>query len=227
MTTTSTKSISTTTTPPKPQITLEKHTALSPSQTSKINTLLTRAFLTDPVTNYALHHLPPSARPAATHHLFRLSTSVALGQGAEIYTARLASAPNPPSPTPQDPFDPQTTALILPPGHSLDTPTPLTLLRILLNLTLPTALLHLGTRLFHLALALPRALAPPKADTFRLPGQKYFYVFQVATAAEHRGKGLAAEVLREVQGRAREVGCPVWIEASNEGARRLLAKNKG
>jgi ribosomal protein S18 acetylase RimI-like enzyme len=54
--------------------------------------------------------------------------------------------------------------------------------------------------------------------------EPYFYLWFIATATEHRGKGLSSELLRRIQGRAQQAGLPVWLEASTEYSYRLYEK---
>lgn len=67
------------------------------------------------------------------------------------------------------------------------------------------------------------ATMPVKKSVFP-NGETYFYVFLVGASAAHRGKGLAPGLIRKLQERARDEGKPIWLEASNEGARAVYLK---
>jgi ribosomal protein S18 acetylase RimI-like enzyme len=54
--------------------------------------------------------------------------------------------------------------------------------------------------------------------------QNCYYVFFVATSAEHRGRGLSSALLREAQATAAQNGLPLWLEATTEYSWKLYSK---
>ncbi|KAJ5750596.1 Acyl-CoA N-acyltransferase [Penicillium manginii] len=55
-----------------------------------------------------------------------------------------------------------------------------------------------------------------------LHGEKrYYYVFSIGTEYDHRGKGLAKEIMRYHQNIARSENLPIWLEATTPGSRHL------
>lgn len=67
------------------------------------------------------------------------------------------------------------------------------------------------------------ATTPAKKSTFPA-GETFYYVQLIGAAEGHRGKGLAPALIRELQARAEKEGKKVYLEASNEGARRVYEK---
>ncbi|KAJ5084888.1 hypothetical protein NUU61_009467 [Penicillium alfredii] len=55
-----------------------------------------------------------------------------------------------------------------------------------------------------------------------LRGQKrYYYIFSIGTEYEHRGKGLAKAIVRDVQLTAKREHMPIWLEATTPNSRNL------
>lgn len=67
------------------------------------------------------------------------------------------------------------------------------------------------------------ATTPIKKSTFS-NGETFFYIQFIGAGAQHRGKGLAPGLIEKLQERATEEGKPIYLEASNEGARRVYEK---
>jgi len=67
------------------------------------------------------------------------------------------------------------------------------------------------------------ATTPSKKVTF-FNGETFFYVQLIGAGSQHRGKGLAPALIRRLQERASGEGKPIYLEASNEGARRVYEK---
>ncbi|CAI7661545.1 unnamed protein product [Penicillium pancosmium] len=51
--------------------------------------------------------------------------------------------------------------------------------------------------------------------------QRYYYVFSIGTEHDHRGKGLAKEIMRYHQSIARSENLPIWLEATTPSSRHL------
>ncbi|KAJ5590342.1 hypothetical protein N7450_004314 [Penicillium hetheringtonii] len=55
-----------------------------------------------------------------------------------------------------------------------------------------------------------------------LHGQKeYYYIFSIGTEHEHRGKGLARQIIQYHQKIARAENLPIWLEATSPSSRHL------
>ena len=67
------------------------------------------------------------------------------------------------------------------------------------------------------------ATMPSKKKTFP-NGETCFYVQLIGAGSKHRGKGLAPALIKDSQERAKEERKPIYLEASNEGARRVYEK---
>jgi GNAT superfamily N-acetyltransferase len=67
------------------------------------------------------------------------------------------------------------------------------------------------------------ATTPAKKSTFP-NNETFFYIQLIGAATAHRGKGLAPALIRKLQEQARSEGKAVYLEASNEGARRVYQK---
>lgn len=55
-------------------------------------------------------------------------------------------------------------------------------------------------------------------------GETYFYVMEIGTDERFRGKGLAPALIADVQVAAQQAMKPIWLEASNLGARAVYTK---
>jgi GNAT superfamily N-acetyltransferase len=215
----STKPPATTTQPSTQRSRLPVHVQHSTSTSSipLATSTLIEAFESDPVTAYMLNHLPRSSRLPALQKLFLLSSNAAVKAGGELWSA---STTSPSSSTP----DFQAAATIFPPEKSLDDLGLASLPGLLLGGGLAPALCSIGPNRFVSRMnAYGAATTPSKKATFP-DGEMFFYVQLIGAGSRHRGRGLAPALIRKLQERAREERKPIYLEASNEGARRVYEK---
>ncbi|KAF2626563.1 hypothetical protein BU25DRAFT_343351 [Macroventuria anomochaeta] len=217
-TTTTTQGLTSSPSQPKPRLPVHVQHSVSPNAIPGATSTLIDAFISDPVTAYMLNHLPSSARLAALQKFFFLSSNAAIKAGGELWSA--STTPPTTSSTP----DFQAAAAIFPPGKSLDDLGANSLLGLLLSGGLAPALWSMGPSRFASRInAYTAATTPAKESTFP-NGEDYFYIQLIGASSAHRGKGLAPALIRHLQDRARNEGKPIYLEASNEGARRVYEK---
>ncbi|KAJ4988586.1 hypothetical protein SVAN01_05877 [Stagonosporopsis vannaccii] len=189
---------------------------------SPATSTLVSAFEGDPITAYTLSHLAPSARLPALESLFTLSSNAALLSGGELWSA----STNAPQTSPSADFvqDYQAAATIYPPNTSLDSLGLSSLPSLLPTGGLEPALYAIGPRAFVAELnEYTAATTPAKKLTFP-DGESFFYIQLIGAGAQHRGQGLAPALIRELHGRAEKLGRKVYLEASNEEAKRVYLK---
>lgn len=195
----------------------------SPSAIASATSTLISAFESDPVTAYMLNHLPPPSRLSALQKLFLLSSNAALKAGGELWSASTTPLSSSSSEAEAEP-DFQAAATIFPPGKSLDDLGATSLPSLLLGGGMVPALWSIGPSRFMSRMnAYNLATTPIKKSTFP-NGETFFYIQLIGARAEHRGKGLAPGLIEKLQERATEEGKPIYLEASNEGARRVYEK---
>ncbi|KAF9691237.1 hypothetical protein EKO04_010776 [Ascochyta lentis] len=201
---------------PKARLPVHVHHSGSSFWIPKATSTLRSAFENDPVTAYMLNYLPPPARPAALQKLFRLSNNAAIIAGGELWSASTEDTPSAPS------F--HAAATIFPPTTSIDNLGARSLPSLLLSGALAPALWTIGpSRLTATMNEFSAATTPAKKATFN-QGESYYYIQLIGASAAHRGKGLAPALIRNLQERASGEGKPIWLEASNEGARKVYLK---
>lgn len=209
---------------PASKLRLPVHIQKSTSRTAvaAATSTLVSAFEADPVTAYMLSHLPPSARLPALQILFTLTSNAALLAGGELWSA--GTNPPPASPSADTIPEYQATATIYPPNTSLDSLGASSLPSLYLRGGLFSALRALGPQTFVARLdGYTAATTPAKKTTFP-NGEHFYYIQLIGARTQHRGKGLAPALIRELQSRAQEEGRKVYLEASNEGARKVYLK---
>ncbi|KAF2684076.1 hypothetical protein K458DRAFT_431680 [Lentithecium fluviatile CBS 122367] len=185
------------------------------------STFTAKNFLTDPVLTYLLNQTPWYHKAAALYHIIRIQLHACGYKKRAIYS----SASTRPDHSPTDvEFNPQCAAVTLLPGSggAFDV-SPLGWTSILLH-GIHKVFFYAGTKPwngFFTQFVVPVERA--KAATFAL-GEDYYYIVFISTDVQHRGKGLAATVIGELQARAQEEGKPIWIEASAPNAHRVYLK---
>lgn len=166
-------------------------------------TLYASAFANDPVQTYILNALPAPRRKIYLHEYFtRLLTAAALN--AAIFSSTDEGSAY---------------AVVIPPGYQVDNPWTMLragILSVLWNLGAKGCWKMLGE--FE-----PLTLAA-KTKGLKGAGVKHYYVFFVATAEEHRGKGLSSALIQQTQAKASAEGMPVWLEATTEYSARLYKR---
>ncbi|ETN36383.1 uncharacterized protein HMPREF1541_08660 [Cyphellophora europaea CBS 101466] len=186
------------------------------------------AFSTDPYQRYSLTPIRPSSSndkathpihsPAVRTHLWRYLVTQAAVNGGHIVNATGDWS------SVGIYFDPGTsdagsTRMLLPfPPHTGG------------SSVLGTALwivVRVGPRMLWRGAAYDAALRRLRKRYFkaeRLRRRDFFYVAVLATLEGRRGEGLGSAWIRWLQARAAEVGRPVWLETSTEGARRMYER---
>ncbi|KAJ8113437.1 hypothetical protein OPT61_g4428 [Boeremia exigua] len=218
MSATTTIQTSTSTSQSKSQRPIHVEHFTSPNAVAGATSTIADAFATDPVTTYLINHLPRSARPAALKKLFYTSNTAAVLAGGELWSA----STNTPSTTSMPDF--QTAAAIFLPGMSLNILTATSIPRLLFGGGLLSAGWSVGPRqLMRRTGRYEADMAPTKNATFP-NGETYFYIHCIGTASAHRGKGLAPALLRKLQERAAKEQRPIYLEASNQHAKRVYEK---
>ena len=205
----------------KPHLPVHVTRSTSASSILPATSTLVEAFESDPVTAYILHHLPTSARLAVLQKLFTLSSNATLMAGGELWSA---STTFPSAHSTDEKPDFQAAASIFPPGKSLDDLGIAAVPSLVQSGELLPTLNAIGPIVLQSRMAAyTAATTPAKKSTFP-NNETYYYVQLIGAATAHRGKGLAPALIRKLQERARDEGKPVYLEASNEGARRVYQK---
>jgi ribosomal protein S18 acetylase RimI-like enzyme len=157
--------------------------------------LYASAFRSDPAITYFLHALPLPQRHAYLEEYFtRLATAAALNNALFTEASDYASV-----------------AIILPPGKTVDNPQtliPAGLFRVLWKLGFVGCWRMLGEYEPKTGAARRRTLG-----SF---AKKFYYLFFVATREDARGRGLAGQLIGELQEKAEREQVPVWLEATTE-----------
>ncbi|KAF2736749.1 hypothetical protein EJ04DRAFT_411749, partial [Polyplosphaeria fusca] len=207
-----------TTTPSKPVVNIT-HSTSNTYRDATVR-MYTPAFATDPVISYMMSHLPQMSFPTARPHVFHLALMAASLNDAIYVEASTASTPS---------F--QCAAVMMPPGKSPTTGLRSMTPRVVWKLVRERGLITLGKGLWKLGGLkfmtkgdeYPVLAKRAKKRVFA-KGEKYWYVYFIATDEEHRGKGLASVLLEEVKAWAEKEGKAVWLEASNKDARVVYLK---
>ncbi|KAK0110444.1 hypothetical protein ONS96_002055 [Cadophora gregata f. sp. sojae] len=164
--------------------------------------LMAKAFATDPIITYLLHHMTPAQLSAYLPKYFDgVLTAAALNKGI------FAEA---------DDF--KSCTILIPPGCRVDnfwTLIPAGFIGMVWDVGVAATYRMLGE-------------LGPKVDAVKakaLGGQKkYYYIFFSATDAEARGQGLCSKLIREFQAIAQKDCLPIWIEGTTDSSARVYAK---
>ena len=117
----------------------------------------------------------------------------------------------------QEASDWSSVAVWMPPGKKVDNPFTM------LQTGIVQALLKLGFS------GIKKMLWDYQGQTEKLKakelgGQKFWYLFFIATVVEARGQGLASKVVEGWKSVARKDGVPIWLEATTEHSQKIYAK---
>jgi ribosomal protein S18 acetylase RimI-like enzyme len=180
--------------------------------------MLTGAFSTDPVFTYLLRHLSPTNRDVARGKIFKVLYPLADKNDAIFYEAHAGSTG----------ALPQCAAIVALPGKKADDMGFLsvwgTLHFIRYGVLSLVRMLGVG-RFLWMKNEYGGAIEPIKNNYFKSKGVKDYYELKyIGTDANHRGKGLAPALIRDVQATAAAEGKAVWLEASNRRARGVYSK---
>jgi len=164
--------------------------------------LLSEEFVDDPVIRYMLDSMSSEKRAAYFLRYFEILLSAAALNSARFDEADGWSS----------------CAVWMPPGRRVDNPAtllPAGLISILWNIGIQ------GCRRMLLEFG-------PQSDDAKAKGlkngEKYYYLFFIATKKEKRGKGLSTALIKRYQAIATEKGTPIWLEATTSYSRDIYKK---
>ncbi|KAF2786534.1 hypothetical protein K505DRAFT_343728 [Melanomma pulvis-pyrius CBS 109.77] len=206
-------------------------------------TMLADAFSADPLIHYFLNCAPSPGVENAHRHRFYYFICLAAAFGDAIFyeasseTSQLPATSSTSQSLPKGEEEENAsgelnmhgepdfhcTAIIMPPGRTIDDLSPLSWLKLLFAGVLKL-LASLGpTSFLRVLVEYPAIPEPAKHATFA-PAETYFYVAMLGTDAKHRGKGLGSQLIGELKRDAQTAGKPIWLEATTERSRAVYAK---
>jgi ribosomal protein S18 acetylase RimI-like enzyme len=161
--------------------------------------------------------------------MFTLSSNASIMAGGELWSASIDSEASSSTTTTDNESvdnmpDFQASATIFPPNTTINTLSYSSLPSLLWSGGLFSTISQVGLFQFkNIMDAYAAATTPAKKSTLR-SGESYYYIMLIGAASAHRGKGLAPALIRKLQERAQKDGKPIWLEASNLGARKVYLK---
>ncbi|KAG4436232.1 hypothetical protein IFR05_008288 [Cadophora sp. M221] len=163
---------------------------------------MAKAFATDPIIMWLMHHMTPAQLTAYLPKYFDgLLTAAAMNKGI------FAEA---------DDF--KSCTILMPPGCHVDnvwTLLPAGFIGMVWDVGVAATYRMLGD--------LNPKVEGVKAKALR--GQnKYYYIFFTATDAAARGRGLCSRLIKEFQAIAQKDGLPIWIEGTTDNSASVYAK---
>jgi GNAT superfamily N-acetyltransferase len=173
----------------------------------------------DPIMTYFLNKLPKASRPRALNKLLHLMMTSAILSNATFYESGTLDGGLEETATPLF----QCAAVVLPPGKQV------TEFGIggwikLVSQGMLGLIWKAGIRGLMKVLVEYPTLAEKIKKTVLLENEPYYYLLIIGTGSNHRGKGLAAAVIRKHQVIAQKKGLPMYLEGSNEGAAKVYEK---
>jgi len=181
--------------------------------------VLVEAFETDPNFTYYLNKLPKASRPKSLEKIIELMLVIGELNNATFYESGAFDPSLGQSPQPLF----QSTAVVMPPGKAATNFGLRGWIKLLQQGVLKIIWRAGISGLKKILVEYPAKAEGVKKSVF-LENEQYYYLLIIGTGTQHRGKGLAAAIIKEHQVIAQKEGLPMYLEASNKGAAKVYEK---
>ncbi|KAH3939232.1 hypothetical protein HBI25_207520 [Parastagonospora nodorum] len=181
--------------------------------------VLVEAFEADPNFTYYLNKVPKASRQKSLEKVLELMLMIGESNNATFYESGAFDPSVGESPEPLF----QSAAVVMQPGKAATNFG----LRGWIKLIRQGALKlvwRAGLSFFKKILVEYPSNAEQVKKSVFLENEPYYYLLIIGTGTQHRGKGLAAAIIKEHQVIAQKKGLPMYLEASNKGAARVYEK---
>lgn len=181
--------------------------------------VLVEAFETDPNFTYYLNKVPKISRPKSLEKILQLMLMIGELNNATFYES---GALDPSLGESSEPLF-QSAAVVMPPGKAATNFGLQGWIKLIRQGVLKLIWRAGWSGLKKILVEYPSGAEQVKKSVF-LENEQYYYLLIIGTGTQHRGKGLAAAIIKEHQLIAQKKGLPMYLEASNKGAAKVYEK---